>query len=441
MMDHSAFDDSIPIYTPGVPGTLKSLVSKLAKQTETIDSYLRSLDSGRPSFDVLTDKLPDTAEYTVLRGDLASTLDELKYLVDGPKLYLRSLLMTGNDLAAFQVAFEFKFFQIIPLNTGIDVGTLAIKVGMDVDRATRVLRMLATHRVFLESRPCHFSHTAASALLHSDEEIRCAGHYMLDECLRAATMAAACIKDSPDESDGKHSPFHTFFGMPMFSFYERNPMYAARFAKAMAGTTKLDRQTSGLRHDFPWEQLQGTVIDVGGGNGHVSMTLARAFPGLRFLVQDNSELMLAQGKRLLEPSLHNRVSFMKHDFFTRQPQLQDTAAYLIRQCTHNWSDADLVTILRALVPGLESAEPRIPLLINDTVMTVPGSRPLVDERALRQIDMLMFVVLGSKQRSVAEFKDVLKKADERYEIEKVHSEGAMGLIEVRLRTLGVAPIS
>ncbi|KAI0199506.1 O-methyltransferase [Astrocystis sublimbata] len=404
------------------------------KQTETIDSYLRSSGYGQPSFDAATDGPPDTAEYTVLRGALASTLDELKCLVDGPKRYMRSLLMTGNDLAAFQVAFEFNFFQLVPLDTGIDVDTLAVKTGVDVDRATRVLRMLATHHVFLESRPGYFSHTAASALFHRDEALRCSGSYMLDECLKAASMASICVRRFPNEPDSTHSPFHTFFGVPMFSFYEQNPTHAARFAKAMAGTTKLDRQTSELRHDFPWEELQGTVVDVGGGNGHVSMTLAQAFPRLSFVVQDSSDVMLAQGQRLLPPSLHGRISFMKHDFFAEQPQLQGAAAYLIRQCTHNWSDADLVTILRSLVPGLESAGPGTPLLINDTVMSMPGSRPLVDERALRQIDILMFVVLGSKQRSAAEFESVLEEADARYDIKKVHFEGSMGLIEVHLRT-------
>ncbi|KAI0973630.1 O-methyltransferase [Xylaria arbuscula] len=407
-MDSSVAGNTLAFNAWEAPGTLKGLASKLVKQTELVDAYLRSFDYGQPSFDADAAELPDTAEYNALRGEVASTLDELKCLIDGPKRYLRGLLMTGNDLAAFQVAFEFKFFQFAPLHASIDVGVLATKAGMDVERATRVLRMLTTHHVFMEPRPGHFCHTATSAMLHHDEEVRSAGHYMLDECLRAATMSSACIKKSPHESDSVHSPFHAFFGVPMFAFYEQNSALAARFTKAMAGTTKLDRQASELRDEFRWGELQGTVVDVGGGNGHVSVALARAFSSLNFLVQDNSDVMLAQGGRLLEPSLQCR-------------------------CTHNWSDIDLVTILRSLVPGLESSGPRTPLLINDTVMPVPGSRPLVDERALRQLDILMFVVLGAKQRSAAEFERVLKMADERYEIKKVYFEGTMGLIEVQLQ--------
>lgn len=86
------------------------------------------------------------------------------------------------------------------------------------------------------------------------------------------------------------------------------------------------------------------------------------------------------------------------------------------------------------MPGLESAGPGTPLLINDIVMPVPGSLPIVEENTLRQMDVLMFVVLGAKQRSVAEFEALLRSADERYEIRHIHSEGAMGLIEVQLRS-------
>ena len=144
--------------------------------------------------------------------------------------------------------------------------------------------------------------------------------------------------------------------------------------------------------------------------------------------------MLSQGRSQLPPALNGRVAFMQHSFFDPQPKINDVAAYLIRQCTHNWSDRDVITIFRSLVPGLECAGPGTPLLINDIVMPVPGSLPIVEENTLRQMDVLMFVVLGAKQRSVIEFEALLRSADERYEIKHVHSEGAMGLIEVQLRS-------
>lgn len=141
--------------------------------------------------------------------------------------------------------------------------------------------------------------------------------------------------------------------------------------------------------------------------------------------------MLAQGRARDLSDLKGRISFMKHSFFDPQP-IGNVGAFFIRQCTHNWCDRDVVTILKSFVPGLEKSAPGTPLLINDTVLPEPGSKSLNEERTLRQMDMLMFVVLGAKQRTTKEFQALLKKADPRYEIRQIHADGSMGLVEAYL---------
>jgi len=178
----------------------------------------------------------------------------------------------------------------------------------------------------------------------------------------------------PNDSDSTHSPFNTYFGVPMFLYYERNPQFAARFAKAMAGVTRVDRQIAELRDCFPWGDINGTVVDVGGGSGHISMALARNFPKLDFIVQDDSEKMLAQGRARNLSDIEGRISFMKHSFFHPQP-ISGAGAFFIRQCTHNWCDRDVVKILKSFVPGLENSVPGTPLLINDTVSRCRGRSP------------------------------------------------------------------
>lgn len=144
--------------------------------------------------------------------------------------------------------------------------------------------------------------------------------------------------------------------------------------------------------------------------------------------------MLGQGRRILEKQsdLVDRIRFMRHNFFEPQPQ-RDVAAFFIRQCTHNWGDDDVITIFKGFVQGLEGSAPGTPLLINDTILPEPGTRPAYEERGLLQMDMLMMVGLGAKQRNRTEFERLLKAADERYEIHHVHAEGTMGLLEVHLR--------
>ena len=141
--------------------------------------------------------------------------------------------------------------------------------------------------------------------------------------------------------------------------------------------------------------------------------------------------MLAEGRETLHADLRDRVKYLQHSFFDPQPT-KDAAAFLIRQCTHNWADHDVVTIFKSFVPGLERSSPDTPLLINDIIIPEPGTWPRHQERVVRQVDMVMLVNCGAKQRTKAEFESLLKDADPRYEIRNVFDNGPLGLLEVYL---------
>lgn len=142
--------------------------------------------------------------------------------------------------------------------------------------------------------------------------------------------------------------------------------------------------------------------------------------------------MLAVGHNLLTDEVRERVTFPKASFFEPQTY-KGAAAYMIRQRTHNWADKDVVTIFKSAVPGLESSPPETPLLINDIIFPEPGTVSRIWKREMRQADMVMLVSYGAKQRTRAEFESLLKEADKRYEIRKVHDSGALGVLEVYLR--------
>jgi len=279
----------------------------------------------------------------------------------------------------------------------------------------------------------------------------------MDDMFKSASLTADCIKASPQVSDLVHSPFTTRLGATMFEYYEKNPEHAARFAKAMAGVTTsksgtfffdrntmanrpgspVDRKPSTLGDVFPWDTLRGTVVDVGGGSGHISIALARRFPHLSFRVQD-SEKMLAQGRRVLakeDPAVASRIELQQHDFFQpQQPGGNAVAAFFLRHVFHNWADADSTAILRALVPGLEAAPARTPILISDRVLPCLGDgTPLHEERAMRRQDIMMLVGLGAKERTRAEWETLFRAADERLELKRVHAQGQSALLEVVLR--------
>ena len=81
----------------------------------------------------------------------------------------------------------------------------------------------------------------------------------------------------------------------------------------------------------------------------------------------------------------------------------------------------MVIILKSLVPGLEGSAPGTPLLINDIILPEPGIKvQRIWERERRQVDIIILVCFGAKQRTVAEFEALLNQADPRYVIRKIH---------------------
>jgi hypothetical protein len=67
---------------------------------------------------------------------------------------------------------------------------------------------------------------------------------------------------------------------------------------------------------YPWQDLgNGTIVDMGGGNGQVIIPIAREYPLLKFIVQD-LEGASEQGKRTVaeDMQLRDRIDFMTHDF-------------------------------------------------------------------------------------------------------------------------------
>lgn len=173
------------------------------------------------------------------------------------------------------------------------------------------------------------------------------------------------------------------------------------------------------------------AFEVGGGNGHVSVVLADAYPSLKFVVQDFADAVNA-GAAALPPSLDSRVTFQEHNIFETNP-IKHADAYYLRHILHDWPDKEAVLILKALVPSLKDGSR---ILISDTVIPPPGELKGLDEKFVRYIDMQMMVLHNSRERTEEDFKEIFHKADPRLELYKVWRKGPSSvhgstLLEVR----------
>ncbi|KXT10343.1 hypothetical protein AC579_4956 [Pseudocercospora musae] len=77
----------------------------------------------------------------------------------------------------------------------------------------------------------------------------------------------------------------------------------------------------------------GSVLDVAGGAGTVSRSLAKKFQHLNFVVQDLPDVVSAVA---VDAEDMARIGFMGHDMFTPQP-IKDANVYFFRRVFVEWT--------------------------------------------------------------------------------------------------------
>lgn len=171
---------------------------------------------------------------------------------------------------------------------------------------------------------------------------------------------------------------------------------------------------------FDWGSLgTGTVVDVGGGNGHVEMGLVKKLSGLEFVVQDLPTNAEPAQALFDQHKAHDRVKFQPHDFFQSQPvQKPAPKAYMLSRVLHDWQDDDCVKILEPLLPAMGTHGTK--LLVCERVLPDRDDGVFnYVEKQIRTIDMLMFTLFGGGERSLGEWTALFKRADPRLTVEKV----------------------
>lgn len=138
-------------------------------------------------------------------------------------------------------------------------------------------------------------------------------------------------------------------------------------------------EASHILDGFEWATIgKGSVVDIGGSHGSLSIAIAQRHPNVSFVVQDRAAVA-REGRAKLPSQLANRVSFMAHDFFNEQPII-DADVYLLRWILHDWSDKYAIRILRALKPALKDGAK---IIVMEHVLPESGSVPAYQERGLR----------------------------------------------------------
>ena len=156
--------------------SIRKISQRIASNAQQLSLLLDDKQLPRPTFSADCPDIPADPAYEALRVDLNEAANDLLLLVNGPKNFLRTFHTSPYDLVACQVALDFGFFEAVPLDATITLSELSKAVGVDESRVGSVIRLLATQRIFVEAAPDLFQHTATSALIARNKDIRAAVH-------------------------------------------------------------------------------------------------------------------------------------------------------------------------------------------------------------------------------------------------------------------------
>ena len=282
---------------------------------------------------------------------------------------------------------------------------LARAADADPDAVYRLLRTLASLGIFAEEDGI-ICHTTMSELLCSGAPGSLAPQSLVFSGVHYRTWGAGLEAFQTGEA-----AFPKVYGAVFFEWLAAHPGEASAFNAAMAagaavrGARLLDRD---------WSRAS-TVVDVGGGTGAALIRLLIQTPGLVGTVFDLPRVRPEAVAAIEKAGLADRCRFQGGDFFTDVPSGADV--YILSSILHDWDDAAASTILATLRRAMT---PLARLVLLERVVE-PGNQP--DQGKLLDLHMLM--VLGGKERSATEWRDLLAHAG--FEVTTIEA----GLVEAR----------
>lgn len=161
----------------------------------------------------------------------------------------------------------------------------------------------------------------------------------------------------------------------------------------MAGFTQNARGDLLDVYDLP---PGGMVADVGGADGTLLVELLTGRPERRGIIFDLPNPVAAARATVQSAGLQERVDIVAGDFFDRVPAAD---IYVLSAVLQDWNNAAAIRILRNVA---KAAPPGARLVVIDMVVPA-GDAP----HPTKMIDITMLGMLGGRQRSESEWRQLL----------------------------------
>jgi O-methyltransferase domain len=274
------------------------------------------------------------------------------------------------------------------------VETLAQETALNEDVLRRVLRALAQYGVFRETADGRFENSDLSLYMRSDVEPSLRESILF---LNHNVSLRAWLELEQSLKDGK-SHFVDVNGAPLFELLERDKSLNEHFAKSMINL--YGPEGAKIASGYPFGQFR-TLIDVGGGQGHILAAILSAHTETRGAVFDIEPTAALARNFLLNRGLADRCDAVGGSFFVEVPSGYDV--YILKSILHDWDDIKATEILKTCRQAIPQ-QGRL-LIIEEVV--VP--RQMVGSPH-RFVDLEMLVHFGGKERTELEYDKLLRSA-------------------------------
>lgn len=290
---------------------------------------------------------------------------------------------------------------------GSTVDEVADRLGLDADALGRVLRALAAHGVFEVDLP-EIRHNDASRLLRADHPMSMGAfaHMM------GLPMSWDALSALPSTLETGRAGVFDLDPDGLFAYLRAHPDQAAVFDRAMTAKSHADIPLVLDAYDFG---ARPSVVDVGGGRGHLLRAVTARVTGIEATLVDLPEVI-----ERLDAAGADGLRLLAADFFT--DALPSAAVYVLMEIIHDWDDADAVRILSNV---RRSTPDDATVLVVETVL---------DDQRLRDpaktLDIVMLALTGGRERTAAEHSSLFERSG--FELVRViPTGGGVQIVEAR----------
>jgi SAM-dependent methyltransferase len=358
-----------------------------------------------------TAKVPPTWVVRTVEGVRARLQRLSRRMVPAP-IALLELSMGSMLTQAIYVAAELRVAEALR-DGPRSPAEIAQMVDAHPEALHRLLRLLASYKIFAERKDGRFALTPMADALRADSPNSMRGiAVLMGHPIHWEDWSY--LVDSVRTGDPSLPKLR---GMGAYEYLAANPDYGAVFFGGMGNLSSLETVPILAAYDF---SRYGTIVDVGGGGGALLAAILQRARKSRGVLFDSRAVASGAEAVLAEAGVADRCTIEDGDLL--DPVTPGGDAYILKHIVHDWPEAKVQEILRNVRKAIG---PDGRLLLMEFVTPQDGR-----EHPAKLVDLWLMLLVGGKERTATQYTELL--ASTGFELTRVvPTVSALAIVEAR----------